>query len=810
MADADNEYRIKLVVDPTQATAGVDKTVADTERLKQQMAEATVVAQKYGLSMADAQKLVADMAREDQAAKFAAIKNELRATADAAREVGTASAEGSAEAAEAGEVFNSSVLKNRRSVGHLARGMAEMSQGGIAALGGLSSEAFVATEAFEGLLGPLAPFIMGLTLAASIGIPMFEHLSEKNEEANKKLEEGKDKADAMGDSIDTLASGVDEYKTASEAAVAAIIDAGKKQEEAFANGNKILEARVGLMQKAIDLHQKLTDAELDASENQELTANKDGPEGIERIEAKYAALKEGYKKRAVGEKLQNERGELIEKQHTLPAEIQGEKDRQANLQAELAKQAAAEDAAKAAAAKADLPTDKKSDYYEKLAEAKKKEIYTLQAQEVAAEAKLNGDGSLMNPGLLNEPVGPDPVIRLKHSRDVKAAQDELDQIDAKLAAATDQRAAATQLAKTSAATENGKGSKDLKTALDASAIKIQALEDQAKDNATKIEQLGIQIQTAALEAQNAQQALTLKQQGEALKGKNTDWEAENKSKIDQAEIDATNPKLSAQQRADATKRAGELRAQGPERKLVEGTPLNSFETKIPGREQEFQLWLAQQKANGIIAPDDNGNDQDYRGAFLNHEDPDSAKYAKPNSKKFTDQSIYAQGDQYAPWAKYAGKTQADGTVAPPEEPFPGVDTEHPLSPGQTDELRTEAKKDRAKSENKADKPKQHLRAEDTGTIANAETAVSESGGSQAQIQKAATAVQELSQGHAEGASQLMSILTELHGKVTGLTAAQKERDANMIEKLKVIVAELSQTTAAANSASAAVQAINTN
>ncbi len=657
------------------------------------------------------------------------------------------------------------------------------------------------------MLGPLGPLLVAITQLSAAAIPMIEKWQDQND----KLDDAKTKTDDFADALESLTDKVDDYKSAADDAVQAITDAEKKQEDGFAYANKVFEDRVGLMQKAIDLNQKLTDAELDASKRQELAANKDGPEGVQRIEAKYASLKEGYKERAQGEKLQNERSELIEKQHALPNEIQGEKDAQAKLQGELAQQTAAEDAAKAVAAKAGLPTDKKSDYYAKLADAKYNEIKALQAQEKAAQAVLTGDGSLLNPGgLLNEPVGPDPGTRFYHNQKVRAAQDDLDQIDAKLAAATHQEAAATQLAKTSAATENGKGSKDLKAALDASATKIQALEDQAKDNQTRIKQLDIQIQTAALEDQNAQQALALKQQGEALKAKNTDWNAENKAKINQAELDAANPNLSPRQRADATKREGELRAQEDERKIVEGTPLNSFETKIPGREQEFQLWLAQQKANGIIAPDDNGNDQDYRGAFLNHEDPDSAKYAKPNSKKFTDQSIYAQGDQYAPWAKYAGKTQADGTVAPPEEPFPGVDTEHPLSPGQTDELRTEAKKDRAKSENKADKPKQHLRAEDTGTIANAETAVSESGGSQAQIQKAATAVQELSQGHAEGASQLMSILTELHGKVTGLTAAQKERDANMVEKLKVIVAELSQTTAAANSASAAVQAINTN
>ena len=71
-------------------------------------------------------------------------------------------------------------------------------------------------------------------------------------------------------------------------------------------------------------------------------------------------------------------------------------------------------------------------------------------------------------------------------------------------------------------------------------------------------------------------------------------------------------------------------------------------------------------------------------------------------------------------------------------------------------------------------------------------------------------MQELAKGHAEGAAQLGAILSQLHDTAKGLSEAQRERDASLIEKLTVLAAELSKTTATANSASAAVQAINTN
>ena len=468
-------------------------------------------------------------------------------------------------------------------------GILDLSQGGTEALEGLAIEGEVATTVFEGMLGPLGPLLIAITQLSAAAIPMIEKWQEQND----KLDDAKTKTDDFAAATANLTDKVDDYKTAADDAVQAITDAEKAQEEAFSSSNKVFEGRVALMQNAIDLQQKLTDAQLDASKAQEIAANKDGPEGVQRIEAKYAALKEGYKERADGEKLQNEKSTLIEKQHTTGKEWQQEVDNRAKLEEELGKQTDAENKARAAAAKAGLPTDKDAAFYTATAKAQRGKLPDLMEEELKAQQVLTGDGSFLNPsGLLGNPIGLGPAAHKMRAEDIKAAQEKLKAIQDEIADASQKGSAAEQLAKTSAATDNGKGSKDLKAALDAAATKIQALEDQEKDNNTKIEQLDIQIQTAILRGQNTQQALALKQYGERLRLSNTDYDAENRAKINEDEIDVTNPNLSPQQRADATKREGELRAQEDERKIVEGTPLNTFETKLDANDEaRFHAWL---------------------------------------------------------------------------------------------------------------------------------------------------------------------------------------------------------------------------
>jgi hypothetical protein len=103
----------------------------------------------------------------------------------------------------AGERVNSSVLGNLRSVHHLVGGLIEMGEGGPAAFAGIAAEGRVATEVFEGMLGPLAPILLILTTITQIAIPMFEAATEKarkaQEEQNKAMEEANRKADERKD-----------------------------------------------------------------------------------------------------------------------------------------------------------------------------------------------------------------------------------------------------------------------------------------------------------------------------------------------------------------------------------------------------------------------------------------------------------------------------------------------------------------------------------------------------------------------------------------------------------------------------------
>jgi hypothetical protein len=90
------------------------------------------------------------------------------------------------ETHESAEKLNVDVLGNLRSVHHLVGGLIELGEGGTAAIGGLAAEGRVATEVFEGMLGPLAPILLVLTTITQIAIPMVTHAIEEH---RKKEEE---------------------------------------------------------------------------------------------------------------------------------------------------------------------------------------------------------------------------------------------------------------------------------------------------------------------------------------------------------------------------------------------------------------------------------------------------------------------------------------------------------------------------------------------------------------------------------------------------------------------------------------------
>jgi chromosome segregation ATPase len=120
-------------------------------------------------------------------------------------------------AAVASEGINNS-LDNRRAVTHALRGLLELREGGVMALAGLSSEAFVATEAFEGMLGPLA-----LNPSGQPGSVNYEAAKANAEGAYKAYQD-------LNDKLGSLKEALANYNAYDETASSLKEDTAKNQE----------------------------------------------------------------------------------------------------------------------------------------------------------------------------------------------------------------------------------------------------------------------------------------------------------------------------------------------------------------------------------------------------------------------------------------------------------------------------------------------------------------------------------------------------------------------------------------------------
>lgn len=92
---------------------------------------------------------------------------------------------------------------------------------------------------------------------------------------------------------------------------------------------------------------------------------------------------------------------------------------------------------------------------------------------------------------------------------------------------------------------------------------------------------------------------------------------------------------------------------------------NEYETNLNNiEENKFKKWFEDSKQNGKILKEDNGTDYDFRGYFknevLNGKDTGSAnshftdKYKKPNHQTFSNESIYAVGDNLSKAGHWIG------------------------------------------------------------------------------------------------------------------------------------------------------------
>lgn len=100
---------------------------------------------------------------------------------------------------------------------------------------------------------------------------------------------------------------------------------------------------------------------------------------------------------------------------------------------------------------------------------------------------------------------------------------------------------------------------------------------------------------------------------------------------------------------------------------------NEYNTKLSKEdEKEFEKWFMDSKHNGTIHPMDSGYDYDFRGYWKNEVQNNSKlaggsasshftdKYKKPNHATFSNESMYATGNN----AKYAGYWKGENFIKP--------------------------------------------------------------------------------------------------------------------------------------------------
>jgi hypothetical protein len=103
-----------------------------------------------------------------------------------------------------------------------------------------------------------------------------------------------------------------------------------------------------------------------------------------------------------------------------------------------------------------------------------------------------------------------------------------------------------------------------------------------------------------------------------------------------------------------------------------GNTLTNFETKLSKQDEEaYKRWFSEAKEGGLIHPEDNGYDYDFRGFWkdfiktgraetFNQETHFPDLYKKPNHETFSVESKYAVGVM----KKYAGSWNGETFIEP--------------------------------------------------------------------------------------------------------------------------------------------------
>jgi hypothetical protein len=647
--------------------------------------------------------------------------------------------------AESGEAADISVLGNLRSVHHLVGGLIELGEGGTAAIGGIAAEGRVATEVFEGLLGPLAPILLILTTITQIAIPMFEKL----EDERKKVEDGK--------------QGVDDYaqkwKDAAAEIVAALGDVLKAQDLVTKMDERDLAAITEKGNAAKNQAKFNTDAETDALREQYI-----------RDQANTNLTEEQRKN--LRERFEAGKQDIKDKTTVNVAEIDQREKQSAydQLQKNIGDQTATRDA-----------NQKTVDDLSKIqADAKS------QLESKGLKIGKDKDGS----DTVTDEKGEDEISRLKKESEERKAfldaqQAYLDgikrgpvhQYTGELIADQSARVARAKELYDKTQEEIGELLAAAKNVNSEEAIKAaQANLDKSKEaldaTVSKLNQSGVEVTQASHTAFQAHRDAQL-----------------NKAQSDQ---DALDEKRKADQEKLRKARDNELAAQQADlaAQIEKATP-----TQLP----DLQTKKAALDKQGI---ENKKNDElgvaidapPVPSASLpNLVDPQVAQLqARVKELQSQRDSLFAKGPPTKDQAEIAGfladqiaglQRRVDAALG--AKTIPQVPN---VAPSPQEEFDKSIRDKATADEGKIDATSQG-RPDATDarpTASEAESAIKNLGPSKQQAQAAHSAVQELDKGHAEGAEQLEQILSVLLGTANNLSEAQAQRDSAILKKLKAL------------------------
>lgn len=482
MADASDEFRIKATIDTSGASAGADQLVGDVNK------------------------------------------------------IGAATGEAGETAKVGGEKLDTAALGNLRSVHHLLTGLMELGQGGTAAIGGLAAEGRVATEVFEGMLGPLAPIALAFTTITMLAVPMIEKWQEH-------LTKIADAKDSTGDLKAAAASYKDE--------IDAILESQKLIEQSDKNQ---LEAIKGMAAAEAELIRVQKDAAIEKARSEYLAKlTPDMPEADrkkakEQFDATKSDIEGSSEVAAANLALKTKDEEIAQQKKDLA-------DTQAAMKSDQQRLQAAQDAAASGGnflALNGIKTDDKGNLTaadgSNAAEAQQKKIdetsEALQGlkRQLESEAKLQAEHH----------DRPDADFQASQQRGVEQIKQLSDQLDQETLHLAELRNAAQAILDYKTAREN------FSKAIQADSGKIDAQRDALNSAAQELNTLTQAATVAAQKALNDHTEHTDTSEEEAYKKKRDDEEKERAANREIRRLDLQalmdNPRNTTSQKEDLQRR----------------------------------------------------------------------------------------------------------------------------------------------------------------------------------------------------------------------------------------------------------------